>query len=265
MKLIFDTGSVNIDLHPGAPTDIILKYFKHLQHVPVPMRDWDYPFYLDNITLDTVIKKLCNFAMQLDVEIDPTVCRQQSYLNHLHSVYEKNYNGESLWLDFHENIHLCEELNKLDRGKQLVIDYRELAGPLLLDFDRTLLDFDRKLDFSPGDVTVGWAELGKSPYGYWRSQEPNDIDRICELAKPYLKFQPRLEITIRPWPEKDPVDVENFVKWWACYESAWCKHWKLPSWSLDQMSGRFVIGHVVDFDKLLQLLQSNRPLEYVTL
>jgi len=264
MKLIFDIDSVSIDLHPGAPTDIILKYFKHLQHVPVPMRDWDYPFYLDHVKLEQVIKKLCNFAMQLHIEIDPERCDQQSYLNHLHGIYEKNYNGKPVWLDFHENIHLCEDLIKLDRSKVLAIDYRELAGPLLLDFDRTLLD-QLRLDLRPGDVTVGWAELGKTPYGYWKSQEPDDVDRICELAKPYLKFQPRLEIIIRPQPKKDSADIENFLKWWDCYESTWCKHWNLPSWSLDQMFGRFVIGHVMDFDKLLQLLRSNRSLEYVTL
>jgi len=264
MKLIFDIGSVDIDLHTGAHTDIIMKYFKHLQHVPIPIRDWDYPFYLDYVKLEHVIEKLCNFATQLDVDIDPEQCDQQSYLNRLHGIYEKNYNGQSLWLDFHENIHLCEDLIKMDRGKILTIDYRELAGPLLLDFDHKLLDQNR-LDLIPGDVTVGWSELGKTPYSYWLSQEPDNIDRICELAKPHLKFRPRLEITIQSRPKKDPVDIENFLKWWACYEDVWCKHWNLPSWSLDQMFGKFVIGHVVDFDKFLQLLRSNRPLKYVTL
>lgn len=264
MKLIFDIDSVDIDLHPGTPTDLILKYFKHLQHVPVPIRDWDYPFYLDHVKLEQVIEKLCNFAMQLHIEIDPERCDQQSYLNHLHGIYEKNYNGGPHWLDFHENIHLCETLIKPDCGKVLAIDYRELAGPLLLDFDRTLLN-QHRFDLSPGDVTAGWSELGKTPYGYWKSQEPEDVDRICELVKPYLTFRPRLEITIQPRPERDPVDIENFLKWWACYENVWCKHWNLPSWSLDQMFGKFVIGHVVNFDKFLQLLRSNRPLKYVTL
>jgi hypothetical protein len=264
MELIFDIDSVGIDLYPGTPTNIITKYFKHLQHVPVPMRDWDYPFYIDHAKLERVIEKLCNFAMQLHIEIDPAQCDQQSYLNHLHSIYEKNYKGGPLWLDFHENIHLCGDLIKLDRGKVLAIDYRELAGPLLVDVDRTLLD-QLSVDSKPGDVTVGWAEMGKSPYSYWQSQEPNDIDRICELAKPYLKFRPRLEIIIQPHPEKDPVDIENFINWWACYEGAWCEHWTLPSWSLDQMFGKFVIGHVADFDKFLQLLRSGRPLKYVTL
>jgi len=264
MKLVFDIGTVDIELYPGRVTDQIVRCYKHLQNVSLPIRDWDYPFYLDHATLGHMIEQLCNFAMQLDVEVDPVLCQQQSYLNHLHGIYEKNYNGRPQWLDFHEHIHLCGDLIKLDRGKILTIDYRELAGPLLLDIDHTLLD-QLRLDIRPGDVTVGWAELGKTPYGYWKSQEPNDVDRICELAKPYLKFRPRLEITIQPQPEKDPTDIETFVKWWACYESAWCKHWNLTSWSLEQMLGRVVIGHVVDFDKFLQLLRSNRPLKYVTL
>jgi len=264
MKLVFDIGHVDIDLRPGTPTDIVLKYFKHLQHVPVPARDWDYPFYLDHATIEHMIEKLCNFATQLDIEIDPEQCDQQSYLNHLHSIYEKNYNGGAHWLDFHETIHLCGDLIKLDRGKILAIDYRELAGPLLVDFDLTLLD-QLSVDLRPGDVTVGWAELGKSPYSYWQSQEPNDIDRVCELVKPYLKFRPRLEIIIQPHPDKDPIDIENFVKWWDDYKDDWCQHWNLPSWSLDQVFGKFRIGHVSDFDKFLQILTSQGKLQRVTL
>ena len=262
--MVFDTGTVDIELYPGTPTDIILKYFKHLQHVPVPIRDWDYPFYLDHVKLEHVVEKLCNVATQLNIEIDPERCDQQSYLNHLHGIFEKNYNGGPQWLEFHENIHLCETLIEPDGRRVLTIDYRELVGPLLLDFDHTLLDQCR-LDIQPGDVTVGWSELGKTPYGYWENQEPNNVDRICELVKPHLKFRPRLEITIQPQPERHPENIENFLKWWACYESVWCKHWNLPSWSLGQMFGKFVIGHVVDFDKFLQLLRSNRPLNYVTL
>jgi hypothetical protein len=264
MKLIFDIGTVDIDLHPSPATNIIMKYLKHLQHVPVPMRDWDYPFYLDHIRLEKVIEKLYDYAMQLDVEIDPEQCDQQSYLNHLHGIYEKNYNGEPDWLNFHENIHLCEDLIKLNHSKVLAIDYRELAGPLLVDFDRTLIDQCDPIQ-TPGDVTVGWSELGKTPYSYWRSQEPNDIDRICELAKPHLKLRARLEITTQSELTRDPVDIENFVRWWACYEAAWCKHWNLPSWSLDQMARKFVIGHVVDFDKFLQILESQGKLQRVTL
>jgi len=262
--MVFDTGTVDIELYPGPTTDLIVRCYKHLQHVPLPIHDWDYPFYIDQTTIGDTIMQLHSFAKQLSIEIDPEQCDQQSYLNHLHEIYEKNYNGRPQWLDFHEHIHLCGDLIKLDRGKILTIDYRELAGPLLLDIDHTLLD-QLRLDTRPGDVTVGWAELGKTPYGYWKSQEPNDVDRICQLAKPYLKLQPRLEITIQSRPKIDPVDIENFLKWWAYYESAWCKHWNLPSWSLEQMLGRVVISHVVDFDKFLQLLRSNRPLNYVTL
>jgi hypothetical protein len=232
--------------------------------VPLPIRDWDYPFYLDQTTIGDTIMQLHSFAKQLSIEVDTEQCHQQCYLNHLHEIYEKNYDGKPLWLDFHDHIHLCERLPRPRLNKYLIINYRELAGPLSSKFDNNLLD-QLRLDIRPGDVTVGWAELGKTPYSYWESQEPDDVDRICQLAKPHLKFRPRLEITIQSRPKKDPVDIENFLKWWACYESVWCKHWNLPSWSLDHMFGKFVIGHVVDFDKFLQMLRSNRPLKYVTL
>ena len=262
--MVFDIGTVDIELYPGPATDQIVRCYKHLQHVPLPIRDWDYPFYIDQVKIRDTIMQLHSFAKQLGIEVDTEQCHRHCYLNHLHGIYEKNYNGGPHWIEFHENIHLCEKLIEPDGRKVLTIDYRELAGPLLLDFDHTLLDQCR-FDTQPGDVVAGWSELGKTPYSYWENQEPNDVDRICELAKPYLKFRPRLEIVIQPQPERDPENIENFLKWWACYEGAWCKHWNLPSWSLPQMFGKLVIGHVMDFDKFLQLLRSNRPLKYVTL
>jgi hypothetical protein len=266
MKLLFDTDSIDIELYPGQATDLILKCYKHLQHVSLPIRDWDYPFYIDQVSHNEIIVQLCNFAKQLDIEVDPTQCHQQSYLNQLHQIYEKNYNGKSLWLDFHENIHLCELTTdrRLRKHKYLFIDYRELSGPLTSKFDYTLLD-QLKFDINPGVVVIKWSELGKTPYSYWSNKEPNDITRICELVKPFLNFRPKLCIPTHPVSVRENIDAENFNKWWDQYEHDWCKHWNIKSWKLDHMLGQIVIGHVVNFDKFLQILQSKSKLQRVVL
>jgi hypothetical protein len=265
MKLVFDIDSVDIELYPGPATDFILKCFKHLQHVPVPMRDWDYPFYFEQHTRDYPISQLCNFAKPLGITVDPAQCQQQSYLNDLHFLYEKNSNGKSDWLDFHESIHLVEKIDtNVTSVRRLLIDYRELAGPLLSKFDCYLKD-QCILDLQPGDVTVGWSELGKTPYRYWKTQEPNDINRIRDLIKPYLTFRPRLTIRLDPVIPHSAQVLENFNNWWAQYESDWCRHWNSAPWTTEHMFGRIVVGRVQNFDKFLQLLQSNRLLKYVTL
>jgi hypothetical protein len=266
MKLLFDVDTVDIELYPGPATDRVLKCFKHLQHVPVPMREWDYPFYLDESTPDDLINQLCGFAEQLGIDVDPAQCRQQSYLNDLHRVFEKNYNGKPLWLDFHESIHLCEEIIN-DRSyfiEQLKIDYRELAGPLISEFDHTF-DSQCKVDLTAGEVTMGWAELGKTPYDYWMNKEPNDMTRMCELIKPHVNFRPRLCIPVESVRPKEIIDVDMFSEWWEPRQAAWCQHWNIKSWTLDNILGQIVIGRVTDFDKLLRLLQSKNKLQRVIL
>jgi hypothetical protein len=265
MKLLFDVDTVEIELYPGAATDRVLKCFKHLQHVPLPIRAWDYPFYLDESTVENIVDQLCNFAKQLNISIDPAQCQQQSYLNDLHRVYEKNYNGKSLWLDFHESIHLCERINDPPSIiRQLKVDYRELAGPLVSKFDNSF-NSQFKLNLDAGEITVGWAELGKTPYHYWAHNEPDDMSRLCELAKPYLNFRPRLCIPIDPVRPRETIDIENFTAWWQSRQPIWCDHWGIESWTLDHMFGQIVIGRVADFDKFRGLLQSKNKLLRVVL
>lgn len=260
MKLLFDVDTVDIELYPGPATDRVLKCYKHLQHIPLPMREWDYPFYLDETTEENLIDQLCDFARQLDIVVDPTQCRQQSYLNDLHQVYERNYNGKSPWLDFHESIHLCEPItDRLSFIKQLKVDYRELAGPLVSKFDHSFTS-QCKMNLEAGEITVDWAELGKTPYRYWAHNEPDNMDRLCELAKPYLNFRPRVCIPIEPVRPREIIDVENFTKWWDPRQEPWCRRWGIDSWTLDDMFGQIVIGRIIDFDKFLQLLQSKSKL-----
>lgn len=265
MKLLFDVDAVDVELYPGDATDQILKCFKHLQHVAPPMRDWDYPFYLDRTAPNDLIDQLVNHATPLGIGVDPAQCLDQSYLNDLHVVYEKNSDGKSLWLNFHECIHRCEEINGHWRSinKYLTIDYREIGGPLTTKFDQSLLD-QCTTDLKPGDVTVGWSELGKTPYSYWADKEPNDITRICELVKPYLNFRPRMLVPMHQ-VRVDYPGIEEFNQWWSQYESDWCEHWNVEPWTRDRMFGRIVIGRVRDFDQFSNLLQSDCRLTRVTL
>ena len=265
MKLLFDIDTVDVELYPGPASDRILKCFKHLQHVPTPMRDWDYPFYLQQHAPDELVDQLINHAKPLGIDIDPAQCQVQSYLNDLHIVYENNSDGKSQWLNFHECIHRCEEINGHWRSinKYLTIDYREISGPLVTEFDQSLLD-QCTTDLRPGDVTVGWSELGKTPYSYWTDKEPNDITRICELVKPYLNFRPMITVPMQQ-VRVDYTGMEEFNQWWREYEPKWCEHWNVAPWTTASMIGRIVIGRVRDFDRFSDLLRSGRQLTRVTL
>jgi len=229
------------------------------------MRDWDYPFYVNNITWDDIKNRLVRSAQSLGVVVDPTHCQDQTYLNDLHVIYENNTDGKSAWLDFHECIHRCEEKNEDWRSinQYLTIDYREFSGPLITNFDPGLLD-QCTLDLHPGDVTVGWSELGKTPYRYWADNEPNDISRICGLVKPHVNFRPRLLISMDHFKIDFP-HIEEFDQWWSQYQADWCDHWHVEPWTRSQMFGRIVIGRVQDFDRLCHLLHSGHHVTHVTL
>ena len=89
-----------------------------------------------------------------------------------------------------------------------------------------------------------WCELGKIPYNYYRDNEPNDLNRLCELAKPWLKLHPKLCVALEPIDFLANRTLAGFATWWEGYERDWCKHWKLESHSLAQQFGVIVVGHV---------------------
>lgn len=262
MHLILDDLSdFEIVLNQTLMAKVIAQIFKHLQHVPIPFRKWDNPFFLATLTHQDLVDRLEIFAEKLQISIDRKKClsRDQSYLNHLHWIYEQSYDGDPRWLDYHEHIHLCEKQQIENNFKRLSINYREKAGLLERKFNHSFRE-TFKTKVIPGEVYVSWAELGKIPYQYWQNDEPNDINRICQLAKPWLVFRPKLIISFSEIDFLSHKKISEFAHWWEQYHDRWCAHWKIDHWTIEDMFGISSVGNANNFVGLQKCLtQGNNP------
>ena len=224
MQIVFDSDSVFFDLIDCEIAPIYQKIVSHLRHIDIPFRQWDNPFQISDC-----VNGLITHARNLGLQIDQARCQaqDQSYLNWLHKIYEQRYDGDPRWLDFHEHIHLCERREQ--SHQYLQIDFREKAGLLEIPFQQHWLK-NSTTKIRTGDVFVHWAELGKIPYVYWLDREPNDIGRIKELCKPWLKLRPMILVAFEDY---DYLTVSNeFDQWWQKYHDEWCQHWGLHKWNL---------------------------------
>jgi hypothetical protein len=111
-------------------------------------------------------------------------------------------------------------------------------------------------DIKAGTVCIDWTELGKIPYDYWMNREVEDIDRMCELMKPWTGIKAKLKIYVRDG-NMIPKDVDQFDMWFQQYKQPWLKHWGLDDWTHRDIFGRPPIGTVDDLDKFKALLKNN--------
>ena len=137
MQLIFDHGKdIEINLLPGEMQNILLFWFKHLGRVPIPWRAWDYPKKFKNIhTKVDLAHKLQAVGIVLDINVDISQLHSRPYLNDLHCIYEKRYNGDPAWLDYHEILHFIENMD-LENPAYFYLNYRQLAGLLKKPFQQ---------------------------------------------------------------------------------------------------------------------------------
>jgi hypothetical protein len=262
----FNNGDqIEIKLINSPVTTALEKIFKHLQHVPLNFKKWDNPFYVESVAFSDLVSELVTTGDALGIQVDASECiaLNQLYYNQLHKIYETNYNGDPRWLDFHEHIHLCELHYRQDPLRSVLIDYRERAGPLTKSFDNSYLS-NIVTDIVPGMVYIQWTELGKRPYNYWIDNEPNNLDRLCQLSKPWTHLRPKLCIATQHINLLDDIDP-GFFAWWNQYESAWCKHWQLDNWPITYQAGVIHIGTIDQVDTMIDLFQQQIPVERITL
>lgn len=258
MNIIFANGAtIDLVFNSSPLASIYQKIYQHLQHLPIPFRDWDNPFYLKNVTHQDLVDALIFYGNKVSVQVDRDLCvaQDQNYLNKLHSIYEKNYCGESEWLDFHEHIHLCEKSFET-KTSFLLIDYRQKAGMLEKPFDPQWAK-NSTTKVKAGDVFVAWAELGKTPYNYWTNQEPNNIDRMRELIKPWLLLKPKIRVALDDVDALEGIDIDAFESWWSQYSTPLCQHWNQPSWTTHDIFSVPVFARVPNIQELILLLKNN--------
>jgi len=251
MQLILsDKSSFDIDIKQNRVWDKLKHGYKHLQHVPIQFYPWDNKLKFNRSNVKQLVDTIVKSAEQLNVIIDPLLCEQcdQPYLNYLHEVYERNYNGDKTWLILHDHIHLLENaLSSNSSNTSLSIDWRDLAGPLKKDFKHNMLEQGTTRIYK-GDVYVRWQELGKVPYNYWKDKEPNNINRIKELCKPWLILRHTFCVALH---DVDfTVESDSFNIWWDQYHNDFCMHYNIPNWDLKQMHSVIVLGNLQDIDSL---------------
>jgi len=255
MQIIFSNNqTVDLLLHTSPLAEIYKNIYKHLQNVRINFKEWDNPYYVANMTHEQLVDKLIFFGAKLSLEIDRQLCleKNRDYFNKIHEVYEKNYNGNPAWLDFHELIHLCEYK---DKPKILYIDYREKSGSLIKAFN---LEWARNATtkIKAGNVFVQWAELGKTPYHYWVNNEPNDLTRMKELIKPWTELRPNIVVALEDIDTLHDIKISAFELWWQQYSKELCQYWNIDSWTTHDIFSVPVFGYVPDYKSIITQLQN---------
>lgn len=264
IKIIFENGDEHVvELSDSPLKNKILKALKHLQHVKLPFKLYDNTFLQ---TCDTAKEQLLTWATEVGVDIDVDDLKKQEYLNALHEIYEKNYNGDPAWLQYHEAIHITEQFLSADTvpHNRLSLDYREKAGPTNSPYEEhELQDFTLTID--PGDCVVVFNELGKTPYQYWSTGEPDNIVRLCQLAKPLLRFNFSISMHFDYVDKNNLLNLDKFLIWFEQYKTEWCNHWNLKDWTKEQIIGVIKIGHCKSWLQVADLLKSGVEPVYLRL
>jgi len=256
---------ITIELFDNPVSDKIYSKFKYLGQINlnIPNHPRDNPYSNTNQNINDATSYLFKCARLLNLDLDENRILTQDYLNYLHEVYEKNYNGDPLWLEFHEMIHTNEVLQAGGLLRPIAFDYRERNGPLIEDFDRMYLQYSTT-SVSAGCCYIKWQELSKDPYDYYIRKEPNNIDRLKELSKPWLNLKPNIFVQLTDTDFIKGKDILGFNKWFEIYKSDWTSHWQLDNWSVEEIFSVIPVGKVTDINELInRYKQNNYPTRIV--
>lgn len=267
IKVILDNNNEYIiNLIDSPLKNKIVNALKHLQNVKLPYTQFDNRALYN---YDNAAKQLVDYSHILGIDIEIGKIKQQSYLNHLHKIYEEKYYNdcvnESNWLSYHEAIHMIEETSADYKiKKSLTFDYRNFAGFLNTNYSFNELKNFTLID-KPGDVMVVFNELGKTPFLYWRDQEPDDLTRFCQLAKPLIRFNFAIKLCLEEQDKSQTKGLDDFKIWYSKYKKDWCNYWNIPDWSIEQILGSIKVGYCKDWEKILDEISNGSEPVYLKL
>jgi len=252
-----DNTKLGITLLESPIESYVRRCFKHLQYIDIDFKDWDNPYCKINPE-----KLLVKYAKKLDISIDEpeNIKNNQDTLNFLHEIYEKNYDGNPIWLEFHEQIHQCESKNS--DLLSLKLEWREKGGLLNSKIKKSTIDEYGTINPNRGDLFVSWAELGKLPFDYWIDGEPDNFNRLCELAKPWITLRPRFKVYFEDYNTlTDKIHYkDDFDMWWKKFKNQWCDHWNLDEYDFETQHKVIKVGVVDDMNLLEKNLKKfNNP------
>jgi hypothetical protein len=268
LHIIWSNGqTVTVYLENNPAADYYYNCMKHLQNVPLTFNERANS--LLGIDLNQQIDEILELGIKLDIVIDESKLKNQDYLNFLHDIYFQNVNNktfDSLWLKFHDNIHLIEEcIGLYSRHTQIWFDYQEKAGHFVKPFDRAWLKYS-VTEVHPGDCLLQAHELGKHLLLYKHSNEPMESSQINQLAKPWHTLRPILDIELEkrdPYQQFVNTEQDDFLNWFEPYRDSWCDHWQIPDWQPREIFAKIPLGRVDDLTTIVENFSQGYYPEYI--
>jgi len=256
----------DIEFNSTPVAGLIKQYLKHLQHVDVPFGYYDnLTYYIQN--KDHLLNELASLGKQLNIDVDMNNT-SQAYMNELHQHYEQGFPRDKnpLWLEFHDLIHIAEIIkSNTPIWDDVIVNYKHLSGPLEKPFDR-LYYKDGVLEIKKGTIFSAWSELGKIPLRYLDDNEPEDVKRVCSLAKPWLMVRAKFHIALNDIKLLPSLEhQQRFESWFSKYQTQWCQHWNLSDWSFEEMFKVIPIGNINNIDQFITEMKQGHKITRVLL
>jgi len=204
---------------------------KHLRRVDVD------PIETSGFRFDSLESYHRKFCKEADIPYRELDYDQQSVLNYLHELYEKNHevlskksNSQFLYV-FHHAIHDKEIKNRKETKHYVGWGIKE--GPLTTMYKCNEFYADQ---LEKNNLYLPWSELGKTPLAYYKNKEPSSLDRFIELGKPHITLRPRFMICRQDEGVKKFDD--GFKNWFAMLSQGWLSHYGIEQWrETDEFSG----------------------------
>jgi hypothetical protein len=255
-----DNTTVDLELADNPVAEFYYSCIRRLQHLDLffgPRENPYHPLITDNTQAQQLLKTQLS---ELDVAVDTNRLQDQLYLNYLHDIFFQQCNTQdrnyyTKWTYAHDTIHLLEiQNNHRNSSSVILFNYRNDAGLLYTKFDRSYLQYATQ-SVDPGTCFLVEQELGKNPLTYYQDREPNDIDFMCKISKPWVNLIPTLNIAVESITHK-PIP-EDFVQWFALYKDQWCQHWGITDWQPSEIYAKIPIGRILNFEELLRRFKNN--------
>jgi hypothetical protein len=255
-----DNVTVDVELAKNPAAEFYYSCMRRLQHLDLFFGPRETPYHPLNIDVLQAQQLLQTQLKNLDILVDVARLRDQAYLNYLHDIYFQQCNTRdrayyTQWTHAHDTIHLLEMHNQNKFQSSVVsFNYRNDAGPLYKKFDRAYLQYAVQ-SVEPGTCFLIEQELGKNPLIYFKDQEPNDIEFMCRVSKPWVNLIPTLNLAVEHIvPSSIP---QEFLQWFDNYQDQWCQHWGITDWQPEEIYAKIPIGRILNFDELHQRFKNN--------
>ena len=224
-----DKKTVDIDYRLND-TELAEKWFskiRHLHRIPIDTVE----SHLEKLSdLARLYQEFSIFAglpvITLPHKIDQPTC------NMLHQIYADNHDrlagrkDSEIMYRFHHAIHQAERVKRKPKHR-LMIGWGIKEGPLTETMNCQPF---YESSIKRNNLYLPWAELGKTPYTYWRNAEPNDQKRFNELCKPHITFRALFFVALTDIGKPTPFP-NQFNQYFNQFKSQWLKEYNVDDWT----------------------------------